>query len=158
MGYDDSCLAAITQVKSIIRVIRPPPNIRSNSVLFWIVIWFNGRPRFPQICEIVEFSTPLEVSRANRFCGLCRTWQKRHWLLRKHKRMCDRKRFESQHRPLPFLSFLPRRERPLLAGKDQHFPTKDSKGVPPMGARIALRNVTTDLCLVLYRSGYTRSV
>ena len=36
-----------------------------------------------QICEIVEFSTTLKVSRANRFCGLCRTSQKRHWLLRK---------------------------------------------------------------------------
>ena len=32
--YDDSCLAAITHVKSIIRVIQPRPNIRSHSVLF----------------------------------------------------------------------------------------------------------------------------
>ena len=32
--YDDSCLAAIRHVKSIIRVIQPRPNIRSHSVLF----------------------------------------------------------------------------------------------------------------------------
>ena len=96
------------------------------ALLFWIVIhikgiyrvcWFNGRPRFPQICDIVEFSTSLEVSHANRFWGLCRTWQKRHWLLRKRKRMRDRKRLGSWHRYSSFLSFLHRRERPLLAGR-----------------------------------------
>ena len=32
--YDDSCLAAIRHVQSIIRVVRPRPNIRSHSVLF----------------------------------------------------------------------------------------------------------------------------
>ena len=31
--YDDSCLAAIRHVQSIIRVVRPRPNIRSHSVL-----------------------------------------------------------------------------------------------------------------------------
>ena len=36
MGYDDSCLAAIRHVKSIIRVVKPRPNIRSQSVLFRI--------------------------------------------------------------------------------------------------------------------------
>ena len=33
VGYDDSCLAAIRHVKSIIRVIQLRPNIRSHSVL-----------------------------------------------------------------------------------------------------------------------------
>ena len=33
VGYDDSCLAAIRHVKSIIRVVQPRPNIRSHSVL-----------------------------------------------------------------------------------------------------------------------------
>ena len=32
--YDDSCLAAIRHVQSIIPVVRPHPNIRSYSVLF----------------------------------------------------------------------------------------------------------------------------
>ena len=35
---------------------------------------------------------------------------------------------------------------------DQHFPTKNSEGYHH-GARIPLRNVTTDLCFLLYRSG-----
>ena len=39
-----------------------------------------------------------------------------HWLLRKRQRMRDRKRVGSRQRSLSFLSFLPRRERPLLAG------------------------------------------
>ena len=34
VGYDDSCLAAIRHVKSIIRVVQPRPIIRSHSVLF----------------------------------------------------------------------------------------------------------------------------
>ena len=34
VGYDDSCLAAIRHVKSIIRLVKPRPNIRSHSVLF----------------------------------------------------------------------------------------------------------------------------
>ena len=90
---------------------------------------------FPQICEIVEFSASFhitknspqhipppstEVSRANRFRGLCRTWEKRHWLLRKRQRRRDRKRVGNRQRSLSFLSFLPRRERPLLAGKSFH--------------------------------------
>ena len=33
VGYDDSCLVAIRHVKSIVRVIKPRPNIRSHSVL-----------------------------------------------------------------------------------------------------------------------------
>ena len=33
VGYDDSCSAVIRSVKSIIRVKRPGPNIRSHSVL-----------------------------------------------------------------------------------------------------------------------------
>ena len=32
--YDDSCLAAIRHVQSIVPVVRPRPNIRSHSVLF----------------------------------------------------------------------------------------------------------------------------
>ena len=32
--YDDSCFAAIRHVQSIIRIVRPRPNIRSHSVLF----------------------------------------------------------------------------------------------------------------------------
>ena len=32
--YDDSCLAEIRHVQSIIPVVRPRPNIRSHSVLF----------------------------------------------------------------------------------------------------------------------------
>ena len=36
VGYDDSCLAAIRHVKSIIRTIQPHPNIGSHSVLFRI--------------------------------------------------------------------------------------------------------------------------
>ena len=35
VGYDDSCLAAIRHVTSIIRVIQPRPNIRSHSVLLF---------------------------------------------------------------------------------------------------------------------------
>ena len=34
VGYDNSCLAAIRHVKSIIREIQPRPNMRSHSVLF----------------------------------------------------------------------------------------------------------------------------
>ena len=35
--YDDSCLAAIRHVQSIIRIVRPCPNICSQSVLlFWL--------------------------------------------------------------------------------------------------------------------------
>ena len=37
--YDDSCLAAIRHVQSIILLIRPRPNIRSYSVLFCIFIY-----------------------------------------------------------------------------------------------------------------------
>ena len=37
MGYDDGCLAAITHVKSIIRVVRPRRNVRSHSVLSKLV-------------------------------------------------------------------------------------------------------------------------
>ena len=37
VGYDDSCLAAIRHVKSIIHVIQPRPNIGSHSVL---LLWF----------------------------------------------------------------------------------------------------------------------
>ena len=36
--YDDSSLAAIRHVKSIIPVVRPRPNIRSHSVLFTMSI------------------------------------------------------------------------------------------------------------------------
>ena len=34
--YDDSCLAAIRHVQSIVCVVRPRPNIRSHSVLFFM--------------------------------------------------------------------------------------------------------------------------
>ena len=34
--YDDSCLAAIRHVQSIIPVVRPRPNIRSHSVLLFL--------------------------------------------------------------------------------------------------------------------------
>ena len=37
VGYDDSCLAAISHVKSFIHVIEPRPNIRSHSLL---LLWF----------------------------------------------------------------------------------------------------------------------
>ena len=36
VGYDDSCLAVIRNVKSIIRAIQRRPNIRSHSVLFTV--------------------------------------------------------------------------------------------------------------------------
>ena len=36
LRYDDSCLAAISHVQSIIRIVRPRPNIRSHGVLFHI--------------------------------------------------------------------------------------------------------------------------
>ena len=36
VGYDDSCLAAIRHVESIVRVVKLRPNIRSHSVLFTI--------------------------------------------------------------------------------------------------------------------------
>ena len=47
--YDDSCLAAIRHVQSIIRVVRPLPNIRSHSVLFYpkMVIYYSLT--FPQL-------------------------------------------------------------------------------------------------------------
>ena len=35
--YDDSSLAAIRRVQSIIPVVRPRPNIRSHSVLYYVV-------------------------------------------------------------------------------------------------------------------------
>ena len=35
--YDDSSLAAIKHVQSIIRIVRPRPNTRSHSVLYYIV-------------------------------------------------------------------------------------------------------------------------
>ena len=34
VGYNDSCLAVIRHVKSVIRLVQPRPNIRSHSVLF----------------------------------------------------------------------------------------------------------------------------
>ena len=59
-----------------------------------------------------------EVSLANRLGGSCCTWQKHYWLLRNHQRLFDRKRVGGgQQRSLSFLSFLPRCERLLLAGK-----------------------------------------
>ena len=39
VGYDDSCLAAIRHVRSIIRVIQPRPNTRSHSVLLCQCFW-----------------------------------------------------------------------------------------------------------------------
>ena len=36
--YDDSSLAAIRHVQSIVPVVRPRPNIRSHSVLFLFII------------------------------------------------------------------------------------------------------------------------
>ena len=36
VGYD-SCLAALTHVKSIIRVVQPRSNIRSHSVPLWCI-------------------------------------------------------------------------------------------------------------------------
>ena len=39
VGYDDSCLAEIRHVKSIIRVVQPRPHIRSHSVLFSLWSW-----------------------------------------------------------------------------------------------------------------------
>ena len=38
VGYDDSCLAAIRHVKSIVRVIQPRPNTRSHSVLLLLIL------------------------------------------------------------------------------------------------------------------------
>ena len=54
---------------------------------------------------------------ANRFSWLCRTWQERHLLLRKREHMRDRKLVGSWQRSLSCRFILPRRERPLLAGK-----------------------------------------
>ena len=59
----------------------------------------------------------LSRSNSNRFSRLCRTWHKRHWLLRKRERMRDRKLVGSRQRSLSCRFILPRRERPLLAGK-----------------------------------------
>ena len=42
----------------------------------------------------------LQSIMANRFCGLCRTWEKRHWLLRKRQRLRDRERVGSRQRSL----------------------------------------------------------
>ena len=39
--YDDSSLAAIRHVQSIIPLVRPRPNIRSHSVLFFFYISLN---------------------------------------------------------------------------------------------------------------------
>ena len=36
--YDASCLAAIRHVQSIIRLVRPRPNIRSHSVLLYAML------------------------------------------------------------------------------------------------------------------------
>ena len=38
--YDNSCLAAIRHVQSIIRIVRPRPNIRSHSVLLFFYFFF----------------------------------------------------------------------------------------------------------------------
>ena len=54
------------------------------------------------------------LSRRNRFCKLCGTWQKRYWLLRKG--MHDRKRIGDQQMCFSFLSLFSCRVRPLLTG------------------------------------------
>ena len=56
-------------------------------------------------------------SNLNRFSGLFHTWQKRHWLLEKRERVRDRKLVGSWQRFLSSRFILPRRQRPLLAGK-----------------------------------------
>ena len=54
--------------------------------------------------------------RANRFCKLCRTWLKRHWLLRKRHYIRDRKHTGGRQKSVSFLSLFCCRERSLLAG------------------------------------------
>ena len=56
-------------------------------------------------------------TKPNRLSGLCRTWQKRHWLLRKRECVRDRKLVGSRQRSPSCCFSLPRRETPLLAGK-----------------------------------------
>ena len=64
VGYDDSCLAAIRHVKSIIRVVQPRPNIRSHSVLFILV--FEGRGGF---CKNLRHPVFGSVSKNGHECG-----------------------------------------------------------------------------------------
>ena len=59
----------------------------------------------------------LQSIMANRFCGLCRTWETCHWLLRKRQRLRDRERVSIWQKLRH--SFISRPERPLLAGKQQ---------------------------------------
>ena len=59
--YDDSCLAAIRQVQSITRIERPRPNIRSHSVLLYLLCWHKDQHKGIKPCqvgtsEIVDFS------------------------------------------------------------------------------------------------------
>ena len=93
---------------------------------------FNGRLRwraFPKFARLwssrhrftlrrILWATTQMYTRAfswnfarNRFSGLCRTWQKRHWLLRKRESMRDRKLVGSRQRSLSSRIILP-----LLAG------------------------------------------
>ena len=67
---------------------------------------------FHEIREFRNFSLWSQTL----FSGLCRTWQKRHWLLRKRERLRDRKLVGSRQRCLSSSFILPRRERLLLAG------------------------------------------
>ena len=61
-----------------------------------------------------KFFRPTMLSRRNRFCKLCGTWQKSYWLLRKG--MHDRKRIRDQQTCFSFLSLFSCRVRPLLTG------------------------------------------
>ena len=102
--------------------------------IFSSLCWFNGSRRWCAFRKFVRLwslqylftlwrilhnpsALSGEVSLANWLRGSCCMWQKHHWLLRNHQRMFDRKCIRGQQRSLSFLSFLPRCERLLLAGK-----------------------------------------
>ena len=57
--YDDSCLAALRHVQSIIPVVRPRPNIRSHSVLFSFNIDGKGKSYF-RLSKLILYWTVFQ--------------------------------------------------------------------------------------------------
>ena len=101
-------------------------------------------------------------SNSNWFSGLCHTWQKRHWLLRKRQGMRDRKLVGSRQRSLSSLFILPRRERSLLAGKNVNCQDSGNSTDTTKGQRgtekkhVAIRFRSTSIGIILHILNYYR--
>ena len=57
--YDDSCLAALRHVQSIVPVVRPRPNIRSHSILFSFNIDSKGKSYF-RLSKLILYWTVFQ--------------------------------------------------------------------------------------------------